>query len=332
MRISYALRGIGARLPAALALIVPLGLMAPAHAGAYPERPIKIIVPFTPGGTSDVLARTVAEQMTLDLGQPVIVENRPGAGSALGTGMAARSVPDGYTLLMGSSSALAVNPALQDDLPYDAARSFAPISMIAGIQNILLVNPALPVKNVQDLIAYGKTHKLFFASAGTGSSPHMSAEVFQAMGGIQMTHVPFKGGPQALSEVVSGRVDLVFDNMPTAATMVKSGQLRGLAVTGSHTSPMVPDIPTVASQGLPGYDVTVWYGLVAPAGTPQPIVDLLAKETAKILACADVRQKLIGIGTEPQSMTPIAFGDFIAGERTKWAQVIQKAGISTASR
>ena len=327
MRIAHAIRGT-----ASLLLAILPALMTPAHAGTYPERPIKIIVPFTPGGTSDVLARTVAEQMTLDLGQPVIVENRPGAGSALGTGVVARSAPDGYTLLMGSSSALAVNPALQDDLPYDASRSFTPISLVAGIQNILLVNPALPVKNVQELIAYGKTHKLFFASAGTGSSPHMSAEVFEAMSGIEMTHVPFKGGPQALSEVVAGRVDLVFDNMPTAATMVKSGQLRGLAVTGAHTSPMVPDIPTVASQGLPGYDVTVWYGLLAPAGTPQAIVDLLSKETARILARDDIRNKLTGIGTEPQSMTPAAFEAFITGERTKWAQVIQKAGIKTASR
>lgn len=327
MRTAYAIRLI-----APLLLTVLAGSMAPAHAGTYPERPIKIIVPFTPGGTSDVLARTVAEQMTLDLGQPVIVENRPGAGSALGSGVAARSAPDGYTLLMGSSSALAVNPALLDDLPYDAARSFAPISFVAGIQNILLVNPSLPVKSVQDLIAYGKTHKLFFASAGTGSSPHMSAEVFQAMSGIEMTHVPFKGGPQALSEVVAGRVDLVFDNMPTAATMVKSGQLRGLAVTGAHASPMVPDIPTVASQGLPGYDVTVWYGLLAPAGTPQAIVDRLSKETAKILARDDIRRKLVGIGTEPQSMTPAEFGAFITGERIKWAQIIQKAGIKTALR
>jgi tripartite-type tricarboxylate transporter receptor subunit TctC len=306
--------------------------MAPAQAAGYPDRPIKIIVPFTPGGTSDLLARAVAERMTLDLGQPVVVENRPGAGSALGTGVAARSTPDGYTLLMASSSALAVNPALQSDLPYDAARSFAPISMVAGIQNVLLVNPSLPVKSVQELIAYGKTHPLFFGSAGTGSSPHMSAEVFEAMANVKMTHVPFKGGPQAVSEVVAGRVDLVFDNMPTAATSVKSGQLRGLAVTGSHTSPMVPNLPTIASQGLPGYDVTVWYGLVAPAGTPQPIIDLLSKETAKILARDDVRKKLTNLGTEPRSMTPAAFGEFISAERVKWAQVIQKAGITTASR
>ncbi|OWT77060.1 MULTISPECIES: tripartite tricarboxylate transporter substrate binding protein [unclassified Achromobacter] len=317
---------------AALSFTLAAAWMTPACAGTYPEHAIKIIVPFTPGGTSDVLARTVAEQMALDLGQPVVVENRPGAGSALGTGVAARSAPDGYTLLMGSSSALAVNPALLNDLPYDAARSFAPISLVAGIQNILLVNPSLPVKNVQELIAYGKTHKLFFGSAGTGSSPHMSAELFQSMAGIEMTHVPFKGGPQALSETVAGRINLVFDNMPTAAAMVKSGQLRGLAVTAAHPSPMVPEIPTVASQGLPGYDVTVWYGLLAPAGTPPAIVEMLSKETAKILARADIRQKLIDIGTEPQSMAPDEFGAFITGERTKWAEVIHKAGISMAAR
>ncbi|ALM82218.1 tripartite tricarboxylate transporter substrate binding protein [Bordetella sp. N] len=332
MAISRIVRVLGTRLLIATTVAISPGLLTPACAAGYPDRPIKIIVPFTPGGTSDVLARSVAEQMALDFGQAVIVENRPGAGSALGTGVAARSPADGYTLLMGSSSALAVNPALQDDLPYDAARSFTPISLVASIQNILLVTPSLPVKSVQDLVAYAKTHKLFFASAGTGSSPHMSAELFQSMAGIEMTHVPFKGGPQALSEVVAGRVNLVFDNMPTAATMVKSGQLRGLAVTGARPSPMVPDIPTVASQGLPGYDVTVWYGLLAPTGTPPEIISRLSEETAKILARANIRQKLVDIGTEPRSMTPEAFGAFINGERSKWAQVINKAGIKTAAR
>jgi tripartite-type tricarboxylate transporter receptor subunit TctC len=320
----------------AAALLAPVfvgALLAPcasAQAGSFPDRPIKIIVPFTPGGTSDVLTRTVGEQLGRDLGQPVVVENRAGAGGALGAGVVARADPDGYTLLMGSSSALAVNPGLFNNLPYDAEKSFTPISMVAGIQNILLVNPALPVKNVQELIAYGKEHPLFFASAGNGSSPHMSAEVFENMSGIKMTHVPFKGGPQALSEVVAGRVDLVFDNMPTAAVMVKSGQLRGLGVTGAHTSSMVPNIPTVASQGLPGYDVTVWYGLVAPAGTPPEVVKLLSDEVAKILDRPEIKAKLTEIGTEPYSMPPAQFKAFISAEKAKWGQVIKNAGIKMA--
>lgn len=308
------------------ALLCAPGVSARA-AGSYPDRPIKIIVPFTAGGTSDVLARTVGEQMAKTLGQPVVVENRGGAGGALGASLVARSDPDGYTLLMGSSSALAVNPNLFDNLPYDAQKSFVPISMIAGIQNVLLVNPALPVKNVQELIAYGKQRPLFYASAGTGSSPHMSAELFQAQSGLKMTHVPFKGGPQGLSEVVAGRVDLVFENMPSAAVMVKSGQLRGLGVTAGHPSPMVPDIPTIASQGMAGYDVTVWYGLVAPAGTPPEIVKRLGDEVASILARPEVKARLTELGTEPASSTPEAFGTFIAGERQKWGEVIKKAGI-----
>jgi tripartite-type tricarboxylate transporter receptor subunit TctC len=202
--------------------------------------------------------------------------------------------------------------------------------MVAGIQNILLVNPKLPVKNVQELVAYGKQHPLFFASAGNGSSPHMSAEVFESMAGLRMTHVPFKGGPQALQEVVAGRVDMVFDNMPTAAVMVKSGQLRGLGVTGEHRSPMVPDIPTVASQGLPGYDVTVWYGLVAPAGTPPAIVKRLSDDVASILARPEIKKKLIEIGTEPDPMPPEAFKAFISAEKNKWGDVIRKAGITMA--
>jgi tripartite-type tricarboxylate transporter receptor subunit TctC len=298
---------------------------------AYPEKPIRIIVPFTAGGTSDVLTRTVGEQLAKDLGQAVVVENRAGAGGALGAGFVARAEPDGYTLLMGSSSGLAVNPGLFDNLPYDAEKSFAPISMVASIQNILLVNPSLPIKNVPELIAYGKTHPLFFASAGVGSSPHMSAEVFEAMSGLKMTHVPFKGGPESLSEVVSGRVNLVFDNMPTASMMVKSGQLRGLGVTGSTRSPMVPDIPTIASQGLPGYDVTVWYGLVAPAGTPPAIIKLLGDEVAKILARPEIKSKLVSIGTEPESSTPEAFKALIAAERAKWATVIKQANIKVTN-
>jgi tripartite-type tricarboxylate transporter receptor subunit TctC len=304
---------------------------APARAGSYPDRPIKIIVPFTPGGTSDVLARAVGEQLGRDLGQPVVVENRAGAGGALGAGVVARADANGYTLLMGSSSALAVNPGLFNDLPYDAEKSFAPISMIAGIQNILLVNPALPIHSVQDLIAYGRQHQLFFASAGNGSSPHMSAEVFETMSGIKMTHVPFKGGPQGLAEVVAGRVNLVFDNMPTAAVMVKSGQLRGLAMTGSHRSPMVPNLPTLASQGLPGYDVTVWYGLVAPAGTPPAVIKLLSDEVAKILIRPEIKAKLTEIGTEPYSMRPAEFAHFISAEKAKWGQVIKNAGIKMAA-
>jgi tripartite-type tricarboxylate transporter receptor subunit TctC len=306
--------------------LVSIGLVPSAWADDYPSSTIKLVVPFTPGGTSDILARTVAEELGKSLGQSVVVENRAGAGSALGTAYVARSAPNGYTLLMASSSGLTVNPHITPDLSYDAIRDFAPITLVAQIQNMLVVKPSLPVHSVADLVAYAKTHELFFGSAGNGSSPHMSAEVFESMTGVKMTHVPFKGGPQAMQELQSGRLDLIFENMPSAIVASQGGRVRAVAVTGAHAAPQVPDVPTIAAT-LPGYEVTVWYGLVAPAGTPAPIVDKLSRAVAKILETPAIRQKLLEVGTEPESMTPQAFGRFIGAENQKWGDVVAKAGI-----
>lgn len=311
-------------------MVVALSMAAPAaFAQAYPSQPIKIVVPFTPGGTSDLVARELGRNISDDWGQPVVIENRPGAGGAIGTAEVARSAPDGYTLLMGSSAALAINPYIIKDTPYDPAKDFKPVSLAVKIQNLLLVNPAIPAKTVPELLAYAKSHRLIYASYGIGSSPHMSAELFEKMGDVRMTHIPFKGAPEGMTEMLAGRVNLVFDNLPSALPMAKSGKLRGLAVTGNHRSALAPDVPTVAEAGLPGFDVTAWYGLVAPAGVPDPIVNKLSTEVAAILARPEVRDRLVAAGTEPQSMTPQEFTAFISDEQTKWRKLIADIGLKT---
>jgi tripartite-type tricarboxylate transporter receptor subunit TctC len=314
--------------PLGFVIAVALSLASPAAvAQTYPTQPIKIIVPFTPGGTSDLLAREIGHNISVDWGQPVVVENRPGAGGAIGTTEVAHSAPDGYTLLMGSSAALAINPYIIKETQYDPTRDFKPISLAARIQNMLLVHPSIPVKTVAELLAYAGSHNLIYASYGVGSSPHMSAELFEKMGDIQMTHVPFRGGPEGLTEVIAGRVNLVFDNLPTALPLAKSGKLTALAVSGNHRSTLAPDVPTVAESGLPGFDVTTWYGLVAPVDVPDDIVNKLSAEVATILARPEVRERLTAAGTEPQSMTPPEFADFITGEQAKWRKLIADVGI-----
>jgi tripartite-type tricarboxylate transporter receptor subunit TctC len=310
-----------------LGFVIAVVLSPAALAQTYPSQPIKIIVPFTPGGTSDLLAREIGHSISADWGQPVVIENRPGAGGAIGTTEVARSAPDGYTLLMGSSAALAINPYIIKETQYDPTKDFKPISLAAKIQNMLLVHPSIPVKTVSELLSYAKSHNLIYASYGVGSSPHMSAELFEKMGDIQMTHVPFRGGPEGLTEVIAGRVNLVFDNLPTALPLAKSGRLTALAVSGNHRSALAPDVPTVAESGLPGFDVTTWYGLVAPAGVPDAIINKLSTEVAAILARPEVRDRLTAAGTEPQSMTPREFADFIAGEQAKWRKLIADVGL-----
>jgi tripartite-type tricarboxylate transporter receptor subunit TctC len=310
-----------------LGLAIAVVLSPAAFAQTYPSQPIKIIVPFTPGGTSDLLAREIGHNISADWGQPVVIENRPGAGGSIGTTEVAHSAPDGYTLLMGSSAALAINPYIIKETQYDPTKDFKPISLAAKIQNMLLVHPSIPVKTVSELLTYAKSHNLIYASYGVGSSPHMSAELFEKMGDIQMTHVPFRGGPEGLTEVIAGRVNLVFDNLPTALPLAKSGKLTAIAVSGDHRSALAPDVPTVAESGLPGFDVTTWYGLVAPAGVPDAIVNKLSTEVAAILARPEVRDRLTAAGTEPQSMSPREFANFIAGEQAKWRKLIADVGL-----
>src|SRR5690349_12578544 len=266
-------------IPHALAIfaasILALGApVVPAQPATYPTKPIRLIVPFPPAGTTDILARAVAQKLSETWGQQVVVDNHPGAGGNIGSDIVAKASPDGYTLLMGTVGTHAINPSLYAKMPYDHVKDFAPVILVAGVPNVLVVNPALPVKSVQELIVYGKANpgKLNFASSGNGTSIHLSGELFKTMTGIQMTHVPYKGSSPALTDLIAGQVQLMFDNLPSSLQFIKAGKLRALAVTSLERSSALPDVPTLAESGLPGFEVSSWFGVLAPAGTPNDII------------------------------------------------------------
>ena len=273
-----------------------------AHAQTpYPTKPIRIVVPFPAGGTTDILARAVAQRLTETLGQPVVVDNRPGAGGNIGAELVAKAAPDGYTLLMGTVGTHAINASLYAKMPYDHVRDFAPVILVAGVPNVLVINPALPVNSVQELIAYGKANpgKLNFASSGNGTSIHLSAELFKTMTGVQMAHVPYKGSAPALVDLMGGQVQLMFDNLPSALPQIKAGKLKALAVTSAQRSSALPDVPTVIESGLPGFEASSWFGLLAPAGTPKDIIAKLNGEVAKWLATPGSQGKAGRAGRDP---------------------------------
>ena len=298
-----------------------------AFADTYPGKPIRIIVPYPPGGFNDTLARTLGHKLTEKWRQPVIVDNRPGGGTTIGTNLAAKSAPDGYTLLI-VSFAFAVNPALYASLPYDTDKDFAPIVFAASTPNLLVVNPELPVKSVKKLIALARSKpgKLNYASAGNGSSNHLSMELFKNLTGVDIVHVPYKGSAQAVTDLIGGQVDVMFDNVPNVLQQVKAGKLRALAVSSKERSPFVEGLPTVAESGVPGFDVSVWFGVVAPAGTPQSIVAKLNAQINGILKLAEIRQAFNNQGVEPAGGTPGDFSSFLVAQRTKWAKVIKDSG------
>jgi len=305
------------------ALAAPVAL-----AQAYPAKAIRVIVPSSPGGGTDILARVIAARLTEAWGQQVVVENRAGAGQMIGIELAAKAAPDGYSLLMAAST-LAINPVMYKKVPYDALRDFAPITQAAALPNILVAHPSLPVKNVKELVALAKARpgQLVYASAGHGTSPHLSFELFLYMTGTKMIHVPYKGtGPGAV-DTVAGQVQLMMPNLLTALPHVKSGRLRALGVTSAKRSAGVPDVPTIAQAGVPGYEAIQWYGLLAPAGTPREIVTKLHGEIVKILAAPDTREKLSSDGAEPVGSTPEQFAAFIRAETDKWGKVVKAAGI-----
>jgi tripartite-type tricarboxylate transporter receptor subunit TctC len=294
----------------------------------YPARPIRLIVPSSPGGGTDITARIMMPTLSEVLGQQVIVENKPGAGTMMGTEAAARATPDGYTLLMGIST-LAINPAMYKKVTYDAIKDFAPISLVVKCPNVLTVNPSLPVKSVKDLIAYSKARpgKMNFASAGVGTSPHLSMELFLSMTGLKMVHVPYKGSGQAVIDVLSGYVSVSALSIPTVVSYIKSGRLRALGVTSDKRTVGEPDIPTIDEAGVPGYEALQWYGLLAPAGTPREIVNKLHGAVVQVLKDPGVRKLLINDGSEPIGTTPEEFSAFIKSETDKWAKVVREAGI-----
>jgi tripartite-type tricarboxylate transporter receptor subunit TctC len=310
---------------AALALAM---LASGAHAQAWPAKPIKWVVPFAPGGTTDILARTIGDKLAIALGQPVIIENKPGAGGGVGADYTAKAPADGYTIMGGTISTHAINASLYKSLPYDPVKDFAPITLIARVPNMLVVNPDVPAKNVAELIALMKASpaKYTFASSGNGTSQHLSGELFKTMAGVEMQHIPYKGSPPALQDVVGGQVTMTFDNITTAWPLAKGGKLRALAVTTAKRSSVAPEVPTLAESGLAGYEVGSWQGVFAPAGTPPEIVKRLNAEIVKIIRMPDVNEKLTALGAEPVGNTPEEFGALVRAEVGKWADVVKKSG------
>jgi len=301
---------------------------ATALAQSYPAKPIRIIVAYTPAGTTDILARAIGHKMTERRGQPVIVENRPGANGNIGTEIAARATPDGYTLLMATAATHSINNTLYRKLSWDAVRDFAPIGLVAIVPNLLVVNNALPAKNVKELIAYAKANpgKLNFGSPGTGATAHLSMELLQSMTGTKMVHIPYKGSAGVRADVMAGQISLSMDNMPVYLPQARAGKIRALAVSADSRSPAAPDLPTVG-ESVPGFSAASWFGLAAPKGTPKAIVDRLSAETARILRLPDVNERLSGLGAQPVGGTPAEFAAFIQSETLKWAKVIKDANV-----
>jgi tripartite-type tricarboxylate transporter receptor subunit TctC len=310
-------------------LAAPLAGLAPlAGAQAFPAKPVKLVIPFPPGGSLDNVGRLLAQKLTEAWGQQVVVENRPGAGGNVGADAVAKSPPDGYTVVMGALSTHAVNPSLYPKMPYDAAKDFAPISNVAITPNVLIVNSESPVKSVRDLIAYAKAHpgKTNFGSGSNGSAGHLAGELFKVETGTDVMHIPYKGGAPALQALLAGETQFMFDNLANAMAQVKGGRVRAIAVTTAQRSSLAPELPTMAEEGLPGFDISTWFGLLAPAGTPPEVIAKWNADVVKALNAPDVREKMIAQGAEPAPTTPAAFGAFIAKEREKYARIVKASG------
>jgi tripartite-type tricarboxylate transporter receptor subunit TctC len=316
-----------AALGAGLLALAPLAAQAQA---AFPSKALTIVVPFSPGGTTDILARVVGQYLAKELGQAVIIDNRPGAGGNIGAQMVARAAPDGYTLLMGTVGTHAINQSLYKKMPFDPIKDFAPITRIALVPNLLVANPSQPFKTVKELIAHAKANpgKVTFASSGSGTSIHLSGEMFQQMAGVEMQHIPYKGSAPALTDLLGGQTAIMFDNMPSVISHVRAGKLRPIAVTTPTRSPALPDVPTIAESGVPGYSATSWFGLLAPAGTPAPVIAKLNASILKGLADPEVKKKLAEQGAEPHGEKPEQFAEFIRSETAKWGQTVKVSGAT----
>jgi tripartite-type tricarboxylate transporter receptor subunit TctC len=302
---------------------------APAGAQTYPAKPIRFVVPFPPGGPLDIMARGIAQRLQDAWGQPVVVDNRPGAGGGIGADLVAKSPGDGYTLLMGAVSTHAINPSLYAKIPYDPQKDFAPVALVAQVPNILVVNPALPVRSVTELIDYAraKPGALSFGSGSTGSTGHLAGELFKARAGVEMVHIPYKGGAPAMQDLLAGQTQLMFDNLANALPQVKAGKLRALAVTTLERAPAVPELPTIAESGLPGFDLTTWFGVFVPAGTPPEVVAKLNAEIVKSLESKALAERLAAMGTvPPEGNTPQNFATFVRSEAEKYARVVKASG------
>jgi tripartite-type tricarboxylate transporter receptor subunit TctC len=299
-----------------------------ACAQSYPERPIRLVVPFPPGGGSDIVGRTIAQKLGDVLGQQIIVDNRGGAGGNIGTDIVAKAVPDGYTLVMALSGPFSINGSLLGKLPFDPLRDFALITLAGATPNLLVAHPTLPAQSVKDLIALAKSSpgKINFASSGLGTPAQLAGELFNTMAGVKLVHVPYKGAAPALTDLLAGQVQLMFSTMPPALPHAKAGKLRAIAVTSAKRSLTTPELPTIAEGGLPGFEAITWYGMAAPAGTPPAIVGRLNAEVVKLLHLPDVRERLLATGTEAAGTSPAEFAAYIKSEIVKWAKVIKESG------
>ncbi len=299
-------------------------------ADAFPNRPIKILVGFAPGGFTDVAARLIGQELSKTLGQSVVVENRAGANGMIASDATAKSPADGYTLHM-SSLGLTTNPLLMDRSQFDPVKSFTPISLLAMVPNILVVHNGLPAKNLQELLALARSRPLRQASAGNGSPGHLSGALLQLLTKAQMDHIPYKGSAPAMNDLVAGHVDLSFPTIPTALPLVRAGKLRAIGVTGARRSALMPEVPSIAEGGVPGYDMGGWYGLVGPAGMPKEVTDTLSREIVRIMKVAEVRERFIAEGADPVGSTSAEMGDFLARDFKRWGEVVKSANIKVSS-
>jgi len=306
-----------------LAALLPL---AGAHAqAAWPTKPVRIIVTFPPGGAPDTLARILAEKWA-GLGQPITVENKPGAGGNIGADLVAKAPGDGHTLVVGTVGTHAINPSLYEKIPYNNIRDFTPISFLAATPNLLVVNNNVPATNVKELVALAKKEQLFFGSSGSGTSIHLSGELFNTLAGVKMQHVPYKGRAEAIPDLIGGRIHMIFDNMPSALPLVQEGKIRAIAVTSAQRSPAAPNIPTIAESGLPGFEATSWFALLGSPGIPREVQMRINAETLKAMALPDVKERLAKLGLEPNPGTPEALAGLIQSETVKWAKVVKESG------
>lgn len=310
-----------------MALGAAAGAQAQSAAQTFPNKPIRIVVTFTPGGAPDIIARLLGERFTAAWGQPVVIDNKPGSGGNIGADFVAKAVPDGYTLVVGTVGTHSINGALYTKMPYDMVKDFTPVTLLATTPNLLVVHNDVPARTVQELIELGKREgKMSFASSGSGTSIHVSGELFKTMTGIDMTHIPYKGRASALPDLLGGRVTMMFDNMPSSLPLVREGKLRALGVTSLTRSAAAPDIPTIAESGLPGFEAVSWFAMFAPAGTPKPVVDKIQAEISRILKTPEVAKRLTDIGLEPVGSTPQELETYQRSEIVKWAKVAKDSG------
>jgi len=314
------------RLAATLVLACAAGL---ACAQSYPVKPIRLVVPFPPGGGNDTVARAIAQEASPALGQPIVVDNRPGAGGIVGAQEAARAAPDGYTLFLGGVGSHAVNPNVHPKLPYDAVKDFAPITLVASAPSVLVVHPSVPARDIAEFAAYARANpgKLNYASNGNGSSSHMAAVLYETNAGVKMTHIPYKGVGPALTDLMSGRIELMFNSIVAILPHIQAGKLRALAVTSKNRSSLLPDVPTIAESGWPEYEAGSWYGILAPAGTPPAVIDRLHAEIVKSLKSAEVGKRLAGEGAEIIGSTPQEFAAHIKAELGRMREAVRAGGI-----